>query len=211
MDASRQSKSSDSLGSWWVVLAFIPFLNWLPFIYIGFRTGYSTWTIWGLVYALPSFLWVVADSLVDVLVIPWFGLWMVSIYHAFRVRAEYRRRLDAKKGVLATPSTVPSSQPVSWAQTQAVSVSDAPPPQSPVDVNNASEEVIAAMPGIGSVLAKKAVNERQKRGGFKSTEEFGQALGLMPHIVERIRPIVVISPLPAADDPQTNSGRVVDV
>ncbi len=76
-----------------------------------------------------------------------------------------------------------------------------------VDINHDPAEVIAELPGVGIILAKKAVKLRQD-SQFESLEEFGEALGLKPHILEQIRPSVVIS------DRETKiqrSGRLVDI
>jgi DNA uptake protein ComE-like DNA-binding protein len=76
-----------------------------------------------------------------------------------------------------------------------------------VDINNDPEEVIAELPGVGIILAKKAVKIRQV-SQFESVEEFGEALGLKPHILERIRPSVVIV---GSETKMQKSGRLVDI
>jgi DNA uptake protein ComE-like DNA-binding protein len=53
---------------------------------------------------------------------------------------------------------------------------------------------IAALPVLGILLAKRVVNLREARGGFRSFEEFGEALNLNPQIIERLRPLVFVSP-----------------
>jgi hypothetical protein len=56
----------------------------------------------------------------------------------------------------------------------------------------------------------RAVEERESRGGFSSVDEFGHALELKPHVVERLRPRLLVT-RPAAPRPQSRpSGRVVD-
>ena len=78
----------------------------------------------------------------------------------------------------------------------------------PVDLNKASELELAGLPGVGPILAKRAMMERDKLGCFQSLEDFSQLLGLKPHIVEKIRPLVVV--LPTEDSSQRWSGRMVD-
>jgi hypothetical protein len=78
----------------------------------------------------------------------------------------------------------------------------------PVDLNKASELELAMLPGVGPILAKKAIMERDKLGGFRSLEDFSQLLGLKPHIVEKIRPLVVV--VPTENSSQKWSGRMVD-
>ncbi len=83
------------------------------------------------------------------------------------------------------------------------------PQRSGVDLNNASEQDIASLPGVGVIVAKRAVGLRESRGGFHTLEDFGQALNLKPHVVERLRPLVSVSP-PQQFGRSDSSGRVVD-
>lgn len=77
-----------------------------------------------------------------------------------------------------------------------------------IDLNSSSEQEISSLPGVGLIIAKRAVKLREERGGFHSIEEFGQALNLKPHIVERIRPLVSIPPQQPGSS--GSRGRVVD-
>jgi DNA uptake protein ComE-like DNA-binding protein len=79
-----------------------------------------------------------------------------------------------------------------------------------VDLNHASEQELAALPSIGIILAKRAVDLRETRGGFRSVEDFGEALDLKPHKVERIRPLVSASTPVQRSQPPESPGRVVD-
>ncbi|MER3447926.1 MAG: hypothetical protein C4291_14345 [Candidatus Dadabacteria bacterium] len=111
-----------------------------------------------------------------------------------------------------TPAVL-EPKPVRPAQTtpaSAVAFSPSSPTskQPLIYVNRASEAAIASLPGVGPILAKKAVAEREMRGGFRSVEEFGEALGLKPHIVERLRPLVVITP--GDEQKAATGGRLVD-
>ena len=67
--------------------------------------------------------------------------------------------------------------------------------------------MIAKLPGVGLILAKKAVKLRQT-SQFESIEEFGEALGIKPHILEQIRPSVVIS---NRETKIQKGGRLVDI
>lgn len=80
---------------------------------------------------------------------------------------------------------------------------------STIDLNNSSEQELASLPGIGVIVAKRAVDLRESGGGFRSVEDFGEALNLKPHVVERIKPLVSISP---AQQPRRSdsSDRMVD-
>lgn len=76
-----------------------------------------------------------------------------------------------------------------------------------VDINHDPAEVIAELQGVGIILAKKAVKLRQD-SQFESLEEFGEALGLKPHILEQIRPSVVVE---ISETKIQKGGRRVDI
>ena len=80
-----------------------------------------------------------------------------------------------------------------------------------VDINSAPVEALADLPGVGAVLARKALDIRENTGGFVSFENFVEAVGLKPHIIERIRALVVVGPVSEARVPEAApKGRIVD-
>jgi DNA uptake protein ComE-like DNA-binding protein len=96
-------------------------------------------------------------------------------------------------------------------------ISASPAPQvgetKPVNVNSASESELAELPGIGAILAKKAVQHREANQGFRSVDEFFEVLGLKPHAVVRLRPLLTCGPAsdePSSPPPPSGGGRVVD-
>ncbi|HEX8317734.1 ComEA family DNA-binding protein [Longimicrobium sp.] len=164
-------------------------------------------------------------------------LWLVSMVHAVWVRNEYLRRLDTVHGtdpyahlrrevaeeaefhdVPAAPWALfeggppPPPPPAPALPPRPVQPVHAEPAGTAVDLNNAPEDQLAALPGIGPVLARRAAEERRARGGFGSLEEFGAVLALKPHILERLRPRVVLGtpPTPSAPPAPGTGRRVVD-
>nr|WP_263324560.1 helix-hairpin-helix domain-containing protein [Neobacillus sp. Marseille-Q6967] len=78
-----------------------------------------------------------------------------------------------------------------------------------MDLNQATEQELAELPGVGPILAKKAIKERENIGSFHSLEEFAELLSLKPHIVEKIRPLVIVTH--KNDSPKQQwAGRMVD-
>ena len=51
-------------------------------------------------------------------------------------------------------------------------------PQSPLDINTASAEALAELPGIGEVLAKRIVDYRGENGPFQKTEDLMEVPGI---------------------------------
>ncbi|MFT4471246.1 ComEA family DNA-binding protein [Arthrobacter sulfonylureivorans] len=76
-----------------------------------------------------------------------------------------------------------------------------------VDVNTASARELEALPGFSRTLAEKAVEVREKRGGFSTEQDFAAALDLPPHIFQRLRGRIVCGRTPQAPP---SFGRIVD-
>lgn len=185
----------------------LSFVEWYTIKFDWFVTQPMPWSI-----VLQSPLWLFYGFI-------WIPLWYalsdkkrtgIQPYPTIQQRAQQQPtqtppfvQEPALRTVPPPPTSPPSVPPP---------MSAAPPYSSAVDVNNAAEQDIAALPGIGPILAKKVIKIRQTQGGFDSIEQFAQGLGLKPHVVEQIRLRVVIGPystqLPGVV--KKSSGRVVD-
>lgn len=78
------------LKSWWIILSFIPFLNGLGFMYLGFRTSNKIWVLEGIIYEIPwifSFISVYNQSLTYNIVLVGVVLMIMSIIRSFWVGA----------------------------------------------------------------------------------------------------------------------------
>lgn len=102
MAITERGKRWEILHSLWLGwMLTIGFLNWIAFLYIGFRVKQKKWIFWGLFYSIPFVVFVVYngiwqwDLLYTIMNIlgPLIGI--VTIIHAFRVRREYLLRLEA--------------------------------------------------------------------------------------------------------------------
>ncbi|MBI2525567.1 MAG: helix-hairpin-helix domain-containing protein [Candidatus Rokubacteria bacterium] len=62
----------------------------------------------------------------------------------------------------------------------------------PLDVNQADAEQIARLPGIGPGLARRIVEERQRRGRFDSPEALRQVLGLGAKRLAALRDLISV-------------------
>lgn len=91
------------------------------------------------------------------------------------------------------------------AQTSTAAVEPATPPATPVsppataavsggkiNVNSATAEQLETLPGIGPVLAKSIIEDRQRRGPFRSLADLDRVKGIGPKTLENLRPHVTI-------------------
>lgn len=139
------------------------------------------------------------------------------------VDADLRRRIQTEHSMDAKEkiSNRNTGQPTATTQSSSQRVHSQPsaqswnklasesPETSTIDLNSSSEQELATLPGVGLIIAKRAINIRDSRGGFRSIEDFGEALNLKPHMIERIRPLVFVSSSQRPQHPDS-SGRIVD-
>ena len=81
-------------------------------------------------------------------------------------------------------------------------------PVEPVDVQTASADELAELPGMNRSKARRAVRARTKENGFVSLEQFGETAGLQPHEIVRLRAAATCSPRPRGE---RRFGRRVDL
>lgn len=60
----------------------------------------------------------------------------------------------------------------------------------PIDINAADTTAYITLPGIGSKLAARIVNFREKLGGFYSVDQVGETFGVPPETFEAIKPFL---------------------
>lgn len=80
-----------------------------------------------------------------------------------------------------------------------------------VDLNTASEQELADLPGIGIVLAKRTAQIRVQIGGFTSVQDFCTRLELMPHFAVQIEALAFVKPIKTKPAKTESKGRVVDI
>jgi competence ComEA-like helix-hairpin-helix protein len=67
-----------------------------------------------------------------------------------------------------------------------------PAPQPPVDLNRATSEELARLPGVGASLATRIVERRQSVGAFASVEDLRGVRGIGRVKLERLRRLVTV-------------------
>ncbi|KKK39991.1 hypothetical protein WQ57_01605 [Mesobacillus campisalis] len=229
---TSKGKTWEVLNSLWVLwaVATFGFFNYISFFYIAYRVKQKKWTVIGCLYAIPFILLMVISEVVptdhwlyNTVFAAYLIGWIASIFHVFRVRPEYLLRLEAYKsvehqGIEKMRKNIASEYGVGGGEStkqvpvvnrdEEQKISPAVQPIIPVDLNSASEKEISEIPHIGVILAKKIVSIRESTGGFATIEQFSDQLNLKPHIIEKIRPYIKVTPMKAETSEQ--SGRIVD-
>ena len=81
----------------------------------------------------------------------------------------------------------------------------------PLDVNNASEVELTALPGISIVMAKKLVKKREEIGGFKSVNDVCLFLRLKPHMQTQLEKLICVKKMKGSLNISRYSERSVDI
>ena len=94
-----------------------------------------------------------------------------------------------------SPSREASAPPPPAAR--ATQARQAPPPVAPadprpLDINQATVDQIARLPGVGPSLARRIVDERDRLGRFDSPEGLRGVLGLGPRKLAALRDLVTV-------------------
>ena len=63
-----------------------------------------------------------------------------------------------------------------------------------IDLNRASAEELAAIPGVGPKLAQRILDERTRRGGFTAIEQLEGVRGIGPKLSKRLRAFSEVRP-----------------
>lgn len=122
------------------------------------------------------------------------GLAVGEWRHGFPDAAERLERFDREEMPLlqSPPSLAPSAPKPRPAAPPASVPAAAPADAKPVDLNRASAEELARLPGVGPALARRIVDERERRGRFDSPEALRGILGLGPKKLGAIRHLITI-------------------
>ena len=77
-------------------------------------------------------------------------------------------------------------------QANAFSTNKTPNTTKAVDINVADTAAYKALPGIGSKLAARIVNFREKLGGFYAVAQVGETFGIADSVFQKIKPFLVL-------------------
>ena len=80
-----------------------------------------------------------------------------------------------------------------------------------LDVNNASEVELTALPGISIVMAKKLIKRREEIDGFKSVNDVCLFLKLKPHMQNQLEQLICVKKMNGKIGVKRFNERSVDI
>lgn len=101
---------------------------------------------------------------------------------------------DAARGAVSTRDPSQSAASVADWDRSRKSSTDAGAPSAPVDVNRATADELATLPGIGPGLARRIVEWRGAHGPFATVDDLEKVPGIGPATVRRLRPGATVTP-----------------
>ena len=215
------SRALELKRSWWILLTLVPLglMGWGALVYAGVRARRPFWTAAGLVYlaaVIAAFALVTAEPEGED---TWYGdlggalilfAWAVPFVHALVIRRSFldcmevleSGELDRAEDALrlrAEARRIASEDPhrareLGIGRPELEGAFDG----GLVDLNHASADALAALPGIGEELARRVVAVREEIDGFSSLDDVGLVLSLPAATIDRIRERAVV--LPRATD-----------
>ena len=232
MNITTKGKKWDIYNSLWILWSFTLVLACVGFFWIGGRAGKRKWIISGLIYLIVNFgliyiaIWLQSINAIYsniITVIIGFG-WFAAIVQSFMSRKEYLLRREAvidlkdvtkdayrneiRKDYFGNNEKSVGQSPL---PAMAQNTSEPQMPTLKIDLNIASEQDLARLPGIGVASAKRAVEMRTQTVDFTSVQNFCEQLNLMPHFAIQIENLAFVTPIKSQTSPPENKGRVVDI
>lgn len=179
-------------------------LHWVAFLHAGVRTGRKRWIAFAVFYAMPLVAVCMLPNhpegapytLIENGTYTWYVLSaIVSFVHGFAIRKEYMLRVQARdrRDDEKLVNRIESEYGVELEARSTVAYT-VQTLSGPLDVNHATEDELAALPGVGVMGAEMAVAVRRRNGYFQSVESFGAAIGLKAAQIEALRPLVRFGP-----------------
>ena len=80
-----------------------------------------------------------------------------------------------------------------------------------LDVNNASEVELTALPGVSIVMAKKLIKKREDIGGFKSVSDVCIFLRLKPHMQKQLEELICVKKMNGSVSIKRYEERKIDL
>ena len=80
-----------------------------------------------------------------------------------------------------------------------------------LDINTATEEEFAKLPGISIIIAKKIIKYRDLHGGFRTMEEFFEEMKIKPHFQKQLARLITLELFKQKNDDNSSNERIIDL
>jgi len=80
--------------------------------------------------------------------------------------------------------------------TAASAKASVPTPESPLNINTATQAQFEALPGLGTKVAERIIEYRQKNGNFKKVEDLMNVKGIGEKSFLKLKPMLTVSQKP---------------
>ena len=95
--------------------------------------------------------------------------------------------------LLAAIAAIELSASPSSAQSKASPPKPTATAAAPVNLNTATAEQLATIPGVGPKMAERIIDYRQKNGGFKKVEDLMNVSGVGEKSFLKMKPLVTVT------------------
>ncbi|HXD17273.1 MAG TPA: helix-hairpin-helix domain-containing protein [Vicinamibacterales bacterium] len=95
--------------------------------------------------------------------------------------------------MMAAIAAIALSAPSLIAQTKVPAPKPAATATAPVNLNTATAEQLATIPGVGPKMAERIIDYRQKNGGFKKVEDLMNVSGVGEKSFLKMKPLITVT------------------
>jgi len=95
--------------------------------------------------------------------------------------------------MMAAIAAIALSAPALSAQSKTPAPKPAATAAAPVNLNTATAEQLATIPGVGPKMAERIIDYRQKNGGFKKVEDLMNVSGVGEKSFLKMKPLITIT------------------
>lgn len=95
--------------------------------------------------------------------------------------------------LMAAIAAIVLTAPALGAQSKTAAPKSAATAAAPVNLNTATVEQLATIPGVGPKMAERIIDYRQKNGGFKKVEDLMNVSGVGEKSFLKMKPLITVT------------------